>query len=60
MMDNREDWENRPRKYGLTQGERELLVQRHFEQAKIRQAEEDLALVKAVRLGAALRRLKGG
>jgi len=60
MRNNNEDWENRPRKYGLTQSDRERLVQRHFEQAKIRQAEEDLALVKAVQLGAALRRLKGG
>ncbi len=35
MRNNGEDRENRPRKYGLTQDERDQLVERHFEQAKI-------------------------
>lgn len=54
------DAENRPRKYGVTTADMEVLRQRHFETANLRQAEADLALIKAVALGEAFRRLKGG
>ena len=56
MRNNNEDWENRPRKYGLTADDRQKLLDSYVESKAVRQAEEDLALIKAVELG---RRLKG-
>lgn len=54
------DAANAPVKHTLTQAERQALVDRHVEAANLRQAEADLALIKAVELGAAFQRLKGG
>jgi len=53
------DYENRPIKYTLTQAERQKLVDRHFDAARLRQAESNLNLLRAVELGKALQRLKG-
>lgn len=60
MMIGSEDRDNRPRKNGLTIAEREQLRQSYFETKAMQQAESDLALVKAVELGEALKRLKEG
>ena len=60
MIDNGEDRHNRPVKYTLTQAERQKLVERYFETKRVQQAESDLNLINAVRLGEALQRLKGG
>ncbi len=60
MKSDHLDRENRARKHGLTEAERQMLVERHFETAKLRQAESDLSLIKAVKLGEALQRLNGG
>jgi hypothetical protein len=51
------DHENRPIKYGLTGEERKKLVEQHFETAQLRQAESDLNLLKAIKLGEELQRL---
>jgi uncharacterized protein (UPF0128 family) len=42
----------------MTQEERQTLVERHFERAQLRQIENDLNLLKAVKLGETLQRLK--
>lgn len=55
MYDNREDYENRPRKHLLTREDRQKLVQRHFEAGELRQAYSDLNLLAAHDLGARLR-----
>jgi hypothetical protein len=47
-------------KYGLTAADQEKLRDRYFEKAELRQAEADLALIQAVRLGAAFRKLDEG
>ncbi|MEZ0002916.1 hypothetical protein [Sinorhizobium fredii] len=44
----------------MTQEERQILVERHFERAELRQIEADLNLLKAVELGKALQQLKEG
>jgi len=54
------DHENRPVKHVLSEEERQMLVDRHFETAAVRQAEHDLALLKAAQLGEAFKRLEGG
>jgi len=50
--------ENAPVKNTLTGAERQKLVERHFETARLRQAESDFNLLRAVELGKALQRLK--
>jgi hypothetical protein len=45
---------------GMTPEERQALLDRHVERAELRQAEADLNLLRAVALGQALQRLKGG
>lgn len=52
------DHENRPRKYGLTAEDQQKLRDSYFEKKRVQQAEADLALVKAVELGAKLKALK--
>lgn len=60
MINNGEDRHNRPVKHTLTEAERKKLAERHFEAGAHRQAEENLNLAKAVQLGEAFKRLKGG
>lgn len=59
MINNHDDWENRPRKYGLTAQDRQAFVDRHFEVMEQRQAEADLAFLQALKLGEAFKRLRG-
>jgi len=44
----------------MTQEERQILVERHFERAELRQIESDLNLLKAIQLGQALKALEEG
>lgn len=60
LTDNRDDWVNRPRKHSVTEADRRKLVERHFETAQLRQAESDLALLRAVQLLKAFRRMREG
>lgn len=53
MRNNQNDHENRPRKNGLTDAERQTLVDRHFERAEFRQIEDDLNFIKLIQLGEA-------
>jgi hypothetical protein len=53
------DHEKQARRHVLTEAESALMRDRYFEAKATRLAESDLALVKALRLGEALRALKG-
>lgn len=59
MKNDHQDCRNRARYAGLTKQEKEILLQRHVEAAELRQAENDHNLAVALRLGAALKQLKG-
>lgn len=59
LTDNREDWENRPLKYGVTPAEMEALRQRYVEVAEERKAASDLNLLRALALGQALKKREG-
>jgi len=59
MKNDHLDHENRPIKYGVTPAELKLVHQRRVEAAALRQAESDLNLLRAVKLGAELRKLRG-
>lgn len=49
------DHANRPIKYGLTERERQQMVERHFETMRQRQAEVDAAQILTAQVAAALR-----
>ena len=60
MKNDHQDHHNRARYTGLTQTERQRLVELHQERGENRQAEADHNLATALRLGAALQQLKAG
>lgn len=59
MRNNGDDIENRPRKHGLTQAEREAVRQRYAEEAQLRKAASDANLVRALAAGRALKAREG-
>ena len=58
MKSDNLDHENRPIKYGVTPDELKLIHQRRIEAHADRQTMSDLNLLRAVKLGEALRELK--
>ena len=56
---NGDDFENRPRKHGLTQAEREAVRQRCAEETQRRKAASDANLLRALAAGCALKAREG-
>ena len=59
MRNDHLDHENRPRKNGVTSADLKLIHQRRIEEAAERERASDVNLLRAARLGAAMRALKG-
>lgn len=51
--------ENRTPDYSITEADKQALLDRHVAQAELRQAESNLNFARALKLGQALKRLKG-
>jgi hypothetical protein len=55
MRNNGDDHQNRPRKHGLTQAEREAVRQRYAEGAELRKTASEINFVRALAAGRALK-----